>query len=137
MRATLGLIVGLCATVWSDCSYAMELPAIERPVTILQDRRTQVYWSTNINPDCSPLGEIVVRVNRPAKNGKVEVEDGEGHTSFKPDVQRYKCNERKLPGKSIFYTPAPGFAGTDQAELEYFLGTGMTRKLRLKITVKK
>ncbi|MGV3634705.1 MAG: hypothetical protein ACO1NY_10195 [Pseudorhodoplanes sp.] len=136
MQKTLGLTAALFVAVLSTYCYATELPPLDRPVTVLQDKRTRVFWSTNINPDCSPLGETVVRINKPAKNGKVEVEDGEGHTSFKPDVQRYKCNEKLLPGKSVFYTPAPGFTGTDQAELEYFMGTGDARKLRLKITVK-
>ncbi len=136
MQKPLVAIAVIFVVSFSTYSNAMELPPLDRPATVLKDKRTQVYWSTNINPDCSPMGETVVRITKPAKKGKIEVEDGEGHTAFKPDVQRYKCNEKRLPGKSVYYEPTSGFIGVDQAELEYFLANGMTRKVRFKITVK-
>jgi len=125
----------LAVSVSTGC-FAVELPILDRPATVTEGARTQIYWSNNINPDCTPLGKVVVRIIKKPLNGNIEILDGEGYTSFKSDNQRFKCNEKPLPGKAIFYEPKPGFVGADQAELEYFLSNGVTRKLRMKITVK-
>jgi hypothetical protein len=114
---------------------AVELPQANTNPVVLSEARTRIGFEASLNSDCSS-NNLTVRVIKPPSNGKLEIEEGMAFTYFAKENQRYKCNEKQSWGTLIYYTSNPGFKGSDQAEIQIFDETGVTRKTRYKISVK-
>ena len=78
----------------------------------------------SVNEDCSPIGEVVVRVTAPPAHGTVEVRSGPVHTTFPDANPRSVCNSRTVQGKQIWYRPAVGYSGPDAFTVEKIYATG-------------
>jgi hypothetical protein len=106
-----------------------EFPAATREATVLAGQRTQVYSAFYLNPDCTPVGPIVVRTLKAPLSGKFENEAGTGFPAYKADNSRFKCNEQRHETTLIYYTANASFVGKDQAEVELFYSDGHTKHL--------
>jgi hypothetical protein len=91
---------------------------------------------TNLNPDCSPIGEPDVRVTKAADHGAVTLRRGEGYSNFVPANPRNQCNFRPTSGVNANYTAERGYTGPDTVVLDVIFPTGEERQLAYNLTVK-
>jgi transglutaminase-like putative cysteine protease len=115
-------------------STAVKPVELSRVVPI--DQKRQIDFLSSINPDCSPVGSIVVRIIEQPHDGKVFVENGTGFTNYPFENQRYECNKRKSEGVLIFYEPRPAFAGADSIMLDVIFPSGAEMKRHYSVEVK-
>jgi hypothetical protein len=67
-------------------------------------------WNSRCEPEALPVVEVLTK---PA-NGTVDVRPGVKKVSTPPRAGKTDCRGRELPSNDIWYTPAPGYHGTDQ-----------------------
>jgi hypothetical protein len=92
------------------------------------------YYS--IDPTCASIGLATVRILSQPKNGRVQIEESEGYTSFRLDNARFACNSKKVPGTLIRYQSTPGFTGTDTVTVEVIFAGGSYAKNTYVINVR-
>ena len=90
----------------------------------------------DLNPDCSPIGEPVVRVAKRADHGVVAARAGEGYTNFVQANLRNHCNYRSTTGVNATYTAGRGYTGPDTVTLEIIFPTGEERRIAYDLNVK-
>ena len=90
----------------------------------------------DLNPDCSQIGEPIVRVAKPADHGVVAVRAGEGYTGFVQANLRSHCNYRSTPGVNATYTAERGCTGPDTVALDIIFPTGEERQFAYDLNVK-
>ena len=88
-----------------------------------------------LGPDCSPLGQVVVRVTAPPDHGTVHIGQGMIFSNYKPGDAPYLCNARKTPATVVSYQAAAGFAGSDVTVIHVFFPDGRAPTIRYDITV--
>ncbi|MCP8940023.1 hypothetical protein NK718_15965 [Alsobacter sp. SYSU M60028] len=110
------------------------LTVVERTVVSGSEFRIGEYYQ--LNADCSPVGDITVKLLQSPKNGTAEVSDAALVTNFPPANQRHQCNTRKSPGVVLKYQAKDGFVGKDKIEALIIYPTGLTQKYRYVIEVK-
>jgi hypothetical protein len=99
--------------------------------------RTNVWGVSDLNPDCSPVGPMAVKIRKGPRHGKVEIEDENGFTVYPSSNPRFHCNKTQVPMKKIYYTADDDYGGDDKIELETFSSSGYARKVIVDVTVKK
>jgi hypothetical protein len=114
-----------------DPSHPLDLAKV-----VAAGHRLRVEFLYAIEPDCSSMGETVVRILEPPLHGNVTIQNGQGFTSFARQNQRYDCNMRKSDGTFVFYDPEPGFTGRDQVTLDVIFPTGQASDQRYAIEVR-
>lgn len=97
--------------------------------------KLRLTFETSLNPDCSAMGNTVIRVvNKPA-HGSTQVESTKDFTNFESTNQRYRCNEHRTAGTALYFTPARDYSGPDSLSFEVIFPTGNTRKIDVDLTV--
>lgn len=89
----------------------------------------------DLNPDCSPVGDLVVRVAKNPEHGVVTLRSGEGYTNYGPQNPRYQCNLRSTSGMNVIYLSNLGYAGPDSLAVDVF-GGGSEAQQTYNLTVK-
>ncbi len=90
----------------------------------------------DLSPDCSPVGDLVVRVSKNPEHGVVTLRRGEGYTTnYEPQNPRYQCNLRPTSGMNVIYVSNPGYVGPDSLAVEAF-GGGSAGQQTYNLTVK-
>ena len=89
-----------------------------------------------LNPDCSQIGQTVVRVAKPPDHGKVAVSAGDGYTSFAKEDLRNGCNYRPTHGVNAAYTSDRGYTGPDSTVLDVIYPAGLERQYSYSLNVK-
>jgi hypothetical protein len=90
----------------------------------------------SLNPDCSPLGEPVVRVTKPADHGFVAVQAAEGYTNYVAANPREHCNYSPTRGTNAIYTSQRGYLGADSVALDVIFPSGLEQQFRYTLEVK-
>jgi len=90
----------------------------------------------SVYEDCSPTGEIVVRIKTQPSHGKVVVKKGTGYTNFKPENPRNACNTKKLPVINVEYTSENNYFGNDYFGLLVLYPNGNGEEYYYNIEVK-
>ena len=88
-----------------------------------------------VNEDCSPMGDVIVRVTVPPQHGTVDVRSGPVHTTFVAANPRSVCNSRTVQGKQIWYGPAAGYSGPDTFAAETIYPNGNDKSETFSINV--
>ena len=99
--------------------------------------RTYVWGVADLDPDCSVVGPMNVKIRKEPRHGKVEIEDESGFVVYPSSNPRFHCNKIQVPMKKIFYTAEDNYDGNDKIELETFSSSGYSRKVFVNVTVKK
>jgi hypothetical protein len=107
------------APVWpapSNPALPTRAAELTRVATFGQKVRLDFLYS--IGPDCSPAGQISVRIREPPSSGEVTIENGQGSTNFLQDTPEFACNSRVSDGTVVFYQTRLRYGGVDSLTLD-------------------
>ncbi len=111
-------------------------PQIEQISRIaMMDQKLRIAFLTSLNPDCSSLGFVTVRITEPPQHGNVVVDHGAGFTNYAQDNPRVDCNKDQREGTVVFYEPNSGFVGADSITLQFTPPAGRSRNWHYSISI--
>ena len=79
----------------------------------------------DLNPDCSAVGDINVRVTKQPEHGTVETVAATDYIRFPKENIRSKCNRHKVKGTLVNYKTAEKYTGKDEFDLLILLPRGI------------
>jgi hypothetical protein len=89
-------------------------------------QKLRVAFLYSIQPNCSPVGQIAIRILEQPQHGTLTIEEGQGFTIFADDNPRAACNTSKSDGTLVFYRPNDDYLGTDAISLSISYPSGHT-----------
>lgn len=96
-----------------------------------------IWGGAAIDPDCSPHPGSTLTIVAPPAHGEVKVVEEPIYVTFPPGDPRAACNSKKVPGRHVYYTAAPGYAGHDRVILEGASADGSVRHVTVDVNVLK
>jgi hypothetical protein len=96
----------------------------------------QIGFFATVNEDCSSVGDVLVRITRAPEHGSADVRSAPGHAIFPESNPRHRCDAGTVPGQQVWYTPAPGFVGRDQVDVETIFPNGVDARQSLSLLVR-
>ena len=105
-------------------------------LTAIAGRPLKLNFSNTTNPDCSAVGETVVKLTKPPEHGRVTISKASDFPSFDKKNARHACNKKRVTGTRTEYVSERGFTGTDSAAIEIIFATGSTARRSYTITVR-
>ena len=106
------------------------------PFHVVSGQPIKLHFSYAVNPDCSPRGEITVRVTSSPQHGQVSIVRAQDFPSFVNENPRSICNRRRVPGVSLRYVSQRGFIGSDSFAVETVYPDGILRQNEYTIDVR-
>ncbi|MBB3353711.1 hypothetical protein FHT70_003659 [Rhizobium sp. BK049] len=100
----------------------------------LSGERTKMGQSYNLNVDCTAATIPKIRLAQAPAHGSVDFVS-EGVYSNDKESQRVKCNSRKSPGVSEYYTSQSGYSGKDVYKVRVSYGEGTVKDVTVNINV--
>ena len=79
--------------------------------------KQRMGFYADLNPDCSAVGDINVRVSKQPEHGTVETTTSTDYVHFPKENIRSKCNQHKVKGMLINYKAAEKYNGKDEFDL--------------------
>jgi hypothetical protein len=70
-----------------------------------------------LNKDCTSRGTIDVRLEDAPAHGTITIRNKIGTAHFAASTDYFHCNGQAARGVKVFYTPDPGYAGSDSTAL--------------------
>ncbi len=104
--------------------------------TMVAGSKLELYGYFSVNPDCTSLGDTVIRVATPPAHGVIGVHKGRSFPNFNSSNIRYVCNTHRVPSIIVEYRPQPGFVGTDSVMIEAIFPNGEDRTDTYNVIVK-
>jgi hypothetical protein len=104
--------------------------------TALSGKPLKLNFSNATNPDCTSIGETVVRLTQAPQHGKITISKASDFPTFPKGNARRDCNKKRVTGTQTIYVPEPGYTGTDSAAIEIIFPTGATARRSYSIDVK-
>lgn len=80
-------------------------------------KKTKITSTSLVKQDCTFAGFPYTGVIKQPAHGKVDIEHGPVTAKFSKDSTAYLCSGKTVQGNIVYYTPNPGFSGTDQFTL--------------------
>jgi hypothetical protein len=99
-----------------------------------ESRQVGRYYS--VHEDCTPYGDVTVRVVKQPSNGTVAIKDGDVYTGFATTNPRYVCNSRPVKGKQVWYTAHDGLIGADSFSLQVIFPDGKESLVDFSVAIK-
>lgn len=84
-----------------------------------------IGFASAVRRDCTPYGEMVVRVLEAPSHGKVTIKSAQEYPSLSPFQPAAACNARRVRGKLVTYTPDRNYIGPDAARLQIITPIGV------------
>jgi hypothetical protein len=103
---------------------------------VVAGHEVKVYWAYSLNPDCTPNGQIVVRLTQQPQHGRIAIRNARLFPNYPSSNIRYVCNTRRVPGIEAYYHPASGYIGFDTAAFESIFPNGEYRTYAASIQVR-
>ncbi len=85
--------------------------------SVAPGKKTKITSTSLVKQDCTFAGFPYTGVIKQPAHGKVDVEHGPVAAKFPKDSNAYLCSGKTVQGNIVYYTPNPGFSGTDQFTL--------------------
>jgi hypothetical protein len=98
--------------------------------------RQRMGFYVQINPDCSAVGDINVRVTKQPEHGTVETTASTDYVHFSKENIRSKCNQHKVKGTLVNYKAAEKYTGNDAFDLLILYPDGLAREHHFDISVR-
>ncbi|MBV9634773.1 MAG: hypothetical protein JOZ40_09085 [Methylobacteriaceae bacterium] len=127
------VIVLVCLPDFGDRASAAELPNLTR--TVIAGRPTKVDFSMQLNPDCTSIGPVDVRVVASPRAGQLSLRMGRDFPFYQSSNLRSACNARSVASTQVWYQSAREYAGQDYISFEYIFANGNTLKKDITLTI--
>ena len=98
--------------------------------------KQRMGFYVDINPDCSAVGDINVRVTKQPEHGTVETTTSTDYVHFSKENIRSKCNQHKVKGMQVNYKAAEKYTGKDEFDLLILYPDGLAREHHFDISVR-
>jgi hypothetical protein len=98
--------------------------------------KSRVYWGVAVNPDCTSMGQTVIRLTQAPQHGRITIRNASMFPNFPESNPRNICNRRRIPGAEAVYRPDRGYAGPDSAGFELIAPNGAYRSGSVNIMVR-
>ena len=95
-----------------------------------------LWQGYSLNPDCSSLGPITVKLVQSPGHGTVTDITTKVFPNFPANNPHSICNTRKVPGQRMTYASSGSFTGQDLVEIEAFFPDGSAQVIRIPIIVR-
>ena len=105
-------------------------------VVFASGAKHRIGFYVDLNPDCSAVGDIKVRVTKQPEHGTVETVAATDYVRFPKENIRSKCNLQKVKGTLVNYKTAEKYTGKDEFDLLILYPGGFARKLHFDIIVR-
>jgi hypothetical protein len=105
-------------------------------LTAISGKPLKLNFSNSTNPDCTSVGETVVRLTQEPRHGKVTISKASDFPSFTKGNARRDCNKKRVAGTKTIYVSERGYLGPDSAAIEIIFPTGNTAPRSYTINVK-
>ena len=102
----------------------------------IADQTLRLAFLYDLNPDCSLIGILTVRIVEQPQSGKVTVEKGTGFPVYPANNTRSSCNSNRSDGAVVSYTANPGYTGADVLTMEIIYPDGIANKRHHAIDVR-
>jgi hypothetical protein len=86
----------------------------ETKATAVSGKRTKISSTAHIKADCEFAGYPYTAAIKQPAHGKIEVVHEEVRVHYPKDGPGYVCSGKPVQGNAVYYTPDPGYTGTDQ-----------------------
>jgi hypothetical protein len=96
----------------------------------------RVNRAGSINPDCTSVGQVVMRITQPPQHGRVTIRNVRLFPNFASSNIRNICNTRRVPGVEAYYRPDAGYTGFDTVGFETIYPSGNYRQTTANIQVR-
>jgi dienelactone hydrolase len=113
---------------------AADLPVYRK--TVAAGTTTTLNFAYGVNPDCSSRGLPKIRVVQAPEHGTATVASREDFPRFPANHPDAACNQRRVAGTAVDYTPAAGFTGADSLAFEEISLDHRDTVFRIAITVR-
>jgi hypothetical protein len=94
------------------------------------------FFASSLNPDCTAMGNVNVRVTKQPEHGTVETVATTDYPHYPKENIRSKCNHHKVKGTLVNYKAAEKYTGNDEFDLLILYPTGLARELHFDIRVR-
>jgi hypothetical protein len=98
--------------------------------------KQRMNFYAHINPDCSAVGDVTVRVTKQPEHGTLETAASTDYVHFPKENVRSKCNQHKVKGMLVNYKAAEKYTGKDEFELLILYPDGLAREHHFDISVR-
>jgi hypothetical protein len=102
---------------------------------IASGAKQRMGFYADINPDCSAVGDINVRVTKQPEHGTVETTASTDYIHYSKENIRSKCNQYKVKGMQVHYKAAEKYTGNDAFDLLILYPDGLAREHHFDISV--
>jgi hypothetical protein len=119
----------------SGCQATGPLPG-PRSGVVASGVPLRVWHFSSLNIDCSPFGEVIVRIVKTADHGSVTARAGNGYSNYGQANPRYNCNFKPTSGVNAVYSPKPGYTGPDSVSVDVFYPAGVEQQYTSTLIVK-
>ena len=94
-----------------------------------------LFNATSVNPDCSALGNVEVRVAQGPEHGKVSIRRTRVFPNYAAVNLRSACNARRVAGVLVTYVSQRGYVGDDLVVIEVFFPNDRAQRTTIAIRV--
>jgi hypothetical protein len=98
--------------------------------------KQQIGFFGSLNPDCTVMGNVTVRVTKKPDHGTVDVIAAMSFPGYPKDSDRYKCNQHRVKGMQINYKSAEKYVGDDAFDLLVLFPSGNAWEARYDVSVR-
>ena len=105
-------------------------------VVFASGAKHRIGFYVDLNPDCSAVGDINVRVTKQPEHGTVETVAATDYVRFPKENIRSKCNRHKVKGTLVNYKTAEKYTGKDEFDLLILYPGGFAQELHFDISVR-
>jgi hypothetical protein len=124
-------------TVKRENSHPDAIQKIKVAKAVIGSSKIVIWGGASIDPDCAERPGYSLNVVQPPEHGEVKVVAEAIYIAFPQGNPRAVCNSRKVPGRQVYYTAAPGFSGHDRVVLEGASDDGTMRHVTVDVDVRK
>lgn len=93
----------------------------------------QLVFHASLNPDCSDVDGVDIKITLPPQHGTATVVHGPGYVAEVANTPYAKCMSSAHVGKRVVYRRDPGFVGVDQLTYDAYFPNGSSIEVHYKL----
>jgi hypothetical protein len=98
--------------------------------------KLRLGFYTSLNPDCTTIGNVNIRVTKQPEHGSVETTTDINFPTYPKESSRSKCNDHKVRGVQVNYKSAEKYVGDDALDLLVLFPSGFAWEVHYDISVR-